>query len=122
MLAKISWFVLAAIHLTPALALPMPSILTRLYGIEGGDPAFALLWHRAALFAVVLLLCIWAALRVEVRPLAVVAVALSMISFLAIYALTGTPAALRTVALADLVGLPFLAIVAWGAFRAPAAG
>lgn len=114
---RLAWLFLALIHALPAIALVRPSLLTSLYGVEPSAPAYALLWHRAALFAVVLLICCWAAVRPEVRKLAAVAVAISMIGFLVIYWVQGMPANLRTIALADLVGLPALAFVAWSAFR-----
>ena len=50
----------------------------RFTACEPDAPAFTLLWHRAALFAVILLICCWAAFRPEVRQLAVVAVTISM--------------------------------------------
>lgn len=114
---RLAWLFLALIHALPATALVRPSLLTTLYGVEPGGPAYVLLWHRAALFAVVLLICCWAAVRPEVRQLAAVAVAGSMIGFLVIYWVQGAPATLRTIAIADLVGLPALAVVAWSAFR-----
>ena len=116
-MVKLAWLLLALIHALPAIALVRPSLLTTLYGVEPAAPAYTLLWHRAALFAVVLLICCWAALRPEVRQLASVAVAISMVGFLIIYAVQGMPANLRTIAIADLIGLPALAFVAWSAFR-----
>lgn len=121
MTTKMCWWLLAAIHAVPAAALFMPSLVTRLYGVEGGSTVFLLLHHRAALFAVVVVVCVWAALRAEVRPLAVAAVGLSMLSFLLLYALAGQPGALRAIAVADLLGLPFLAWAAWAAYRPAAA-
>lgn len=116
MIAVICWGVLGLIHLLPALALFSPSMISALYGVPSGSPTFLLLHHRAALFLCVLLVCVWASLRPEVRPLASVVVAISMISFLWLYAGAGQPAALRQIAIADLAGLPFLAIAAWLAF------
>lgn len=116
-MVRLAWLLLALIHALPAIALVRPSLLTTLYGVEPEAPAFALLWHRAALFAVVLLICCWAAFRPEVRQLAVVAVAISMVGFLIIYGVQGMPANLRTIAITDLIGLPALAFVAWSAFR-----
>lgn len=116
MIAVICWGVLGLIHLLPALALFRPSMISALYGVPSGSTTFLLLHHRAALFLCVLLVCVWAALRPEVRPLASVVVAISMISFLWLYAAAGQPAALRQIAIADLAGLPFLAIAAWLAF------
>ena len=117
MLVRLAWIVLALIHLLPAVALVWPSLLISLYGVERGSPTFTLLWHRAALFAVVLFVCCWAAIRAEVRRLAAVAVGFSMISFLLIFWLQGAPTQLRTIAIADLIGVPILGFVAWRAFR-----
>ncbi|WP_299328457.1 hypothetical protein [Parasphingopyxis sp.] len=116
MVDRIAWGVLALIHLLPAVALVMPALITRLYGVQTDSAVFPLLHHRAALFAAILLICLWAAVDPNVRRMAVVATGLSMLSFLAIYWLNGQPETLRTIALADLAGLPFLAFVAWRAF------
>ena len=116
MAERIAWIILALVHLMPALAAIAPATISRLYGVDAGSPVFPLLHHRAALFAVILLLCVWAAADPAVRQLAVIAVGLSMLSFLAIYMANGQPASLRTIALVDLAGLPALAFVAWRAF------
>ena len=116
MLDRIAWFALALIHLMPALAFFRPAMLTRFYAVDAHSPAFLLLHHRAALFLVVLATCVWAAFDPGVRRLSSVAAAISMLSFLALYWQAGSPPALRAIALADLAGLPFLAIVAWRAF------
>ena len=116
-MVRLAWLLLALIHAVPAIALVRPSLLTTLYGVEPASPAYTLLWHRSALFAVILLICYWAAFRPEVRQLAAAAVAISMVGFLVIYGVQGMPANLRTVANTDLVGLPALAFVAWNAFR-----
>ena len=114
---RLAWFLLALIHALPALALVRPALLTSLYGAEPTSPTYTLLWHRAALFAVVLLICCWAAFRPEVRRLATVAVAISMIGFLVIYWVQGMPSNLRTIAIADLIGVPSLRFVGWNDFR-----
>jgi hypothetical protein len=116
MLERISWGVLALIHLTPALALVRPSLITTLYRVKADNPLFLLLHHRAALFAVILLLCLWAMADPASRRVASVAVGLSMLSFLGLYVLGGSPSALRSIAIADLIGLPALGYVAWRAF------
>ncbi len=121
MIAAICWGVLGIIHLLPSLALFRPAMIGTLYGVEAGSTTFLLLHHRAALFLAVLIVCVWAALRPEVRPMASVVVAVSMISFLWLFAAAGQPPALRQIAIADLAGLPFLAMAAWMAFR-PVAG
>jgi hypothetical protein len=117
MIAVICWGVLGLIHLLPALALFRPSMISALYGVPSGSATFLLLHHRAALFLCVLVICVWAVLQPDVRQLASVAVAISMLSFLWLYAAAEQPAALRQIAIVDLAGLPFLAIAAWLAFR-----
>ena len=117
MLERVAWGLLGLIHALPALALFRPTLLTRLYGVAPGETAFTLLHHRAALFLVVVAICGWATFEPDIRRLAVVAVTISMVSFLALYAMAGRPAALRSIAIADLIGLIPLAVVAWSAFR-----
>ncbi|WP_164117136.1 hypothetical protein [Sphingorhabdus sp. Alg239-R122] len=117
MFERVAWGILALIHLSPAAAFFLPSLITKLYGISSGSDTFILLHHRAALFLVVFIGCIWAIFDPDVRRLAVVGTALSMLGFLAIYIMGGQPDALRSIAIADSIGLPFLAYVAWLAFR-----
>lgn len=117
MIARICWAVLALVHLMPAVATFRPSLIARLYGVAPGTQTFLLLHHRAALFLVVLTICVWAAFRPEVRPLGLVALTISMASFLALYLAGGAPASLRTIAVVDLIGLPFLALAAWQVVR-----
>lgn len=107
---------LAVIHLLPAVALARPALLTRLYGVAPGDGAFLLLHHRAALFLCVLIVCVWAAADPSVRRLGSVVAAVSMMSFLMLWLGAGRPPALRTIAIADLVGLAPLALVSWRAW------
>lgn len=118
MLQPIFWLILAAIHAMPALALFRPATLTALYGIAPTDPLFLLMQHRAALFFAVFAACVFAAFVQEGRRLAVLVVGISMVSFLALYWLAGSPAPLKRIAVVDLAGLPVLAGVAWMAFRA----
>lgn len=113
---RLAWLLLAAIHAMPALALFRPALLTRLYGAAPGDSSYLLLQHRAALFLVVMIVAVWAAFDPAVRRLAVVAVGVSMLSFLTLYAGAGRPPALRSIALADPVGVVPLLFVAWGAW------
>jgi hypothetical protein len=121
MIASACWAALGLIHALPAIALLRPALISSLYGIEAGNVGFLLLHHRAALFLAIVVVCAWAALRPEVRPLASVTVAMSMLSFLWLYASAGQPLALRPIAIADLVGLPVLALASRLAFR-PADG
>lgn len=117
MIERICWLILGLIHAVPALALFRPALISRLYGVDPGTDHFILLHHRAALFLVVVVVCVWAAFRPEVRQLASVAVGISMASFVVIWWLSGMPPALRSIAIADLIGLPVLLYVAWQAFR-----
>lgn len=118
MIDKLTWGVLTLIHILPAMALVKPDLLTKLYGVQTASVTHTLLHHRAALFVCILVICIWAALRPEVRSLACVAVGISMISFLVIYAAAGMPPSLRIIAIADLAGLPFLLLACYRAFSA----
>lgn len=116
MIERLVWGLLALVHITPALALLAPSLLTKLYGVNAGDPLFLLMHHRAALFLAVVVACIWCALDPAPRRLGVVLVAISMLSFLTLYFANGSPPALRQIAIADMIGMPALAYVAWKAF------
>ncbi len=117
MLQSILWLILAAIHAMPALALFRPATLTTLYGVASDSPLFLLMQHRAALFFAVFAACVFAAFVPEGRRLAVLIVAISMVSFLVLYWQAGSPVPLKRIALVDLAGLPVLAGVAWLAFR-----
>ena len=119
MLELICWLLLALVHAVPALAFLMPSLLTRLYGVARGDTIFLLMQHRAALFLMVFVICIWSAFDPTPRRLASISVAISMLSFLMLYAMQGAPASLRQIAVADLIALPALGLAMWKAFAAP---
>jgi len=119
MLERICWLILGlAIHLPPFLAFFAPQLIERLYSVAADDPNFPILHHRAALFGVVMIACLWAAFDPNVRKLVTVLTALSMISFLEIFLIYGQPLSLRTIAIVDASGLPFLAYAGWKAFTA----
>jgi hypothetical protein len=113
---NIGWVLIALIHATPALALFRPALLTKLYGIKTGSGLFTFMHHRAALFLVIVVICLWAVFDPAVRPLACVSVGISMGTFVLIWALSGAPAALRTIANMDILGLAILVFVGWQAF------
>lgn len=117
MLQPIAWVVLAIVHVMPAIAFVRPAMLTTLYGIQPDDRLFLLMHHRAGLFLAVFAVCLWAAWRPEARQAAGIVTTISMVTFLWLYWRSGAPAPLRTIALVDLVGMPFLAFALWGAFR-----
>lgn len=110
------WWLLAALHALPGLALVRPALIERLYGVAPGGDVFVLLQHRAALFAAVAAACLWAAFDPAARGVSCVVVSISMLTFLALYWAAGSPPALRTIALADLAGLAPLAWVTWRAW------
>jgi hypothetical protein len=116
MVEKLCYAALALIHIMPASLLFRPGAIGQLYNIESGGPLLVLLHHRAALFVIVVIACLWAIADPQSRRLAVAVVATSMLSFLAIYWQAGSPPALWGIARADLAGLPFLAYLAWAAF------
>ncbi len=116
MMQPISWLALAAVHFMPALAFFRPAMLGQLYRLAPDNPLFLLMHHRAALFLGVFVLCVWSAFDPAPRKAAVVVTAISMVSFLALYLMAGSPKPLKTIALVDLIGLPFLLVVAWQAF------
>lgn len=116
MVQPISWLALAAVHLMPALAFFRPAMMGRLYRLAPESPLFLLMHHRAALFLGVFVLCVWSAFDPAPRRAAVVVTAISMLAFLGLYLAAGSPRPLRTIALVDLIGLPFLVAVAWQAF------
>jgi hypothetical protein len=113
---RICYAILALIHIIPASMLFRPGSIGKLYRMEAGGPLLTLLHHRAALFAIVVIACLWAMVDPVSRRLAVVVIATSMLSFLAVYWHAGSPPALKSIAKADLIGLPFWAFVAWSAF------
>jgi hypothetical protein len=115
---RICWALLVLIHITPASMLFRPGAISKLYGSAAEGPLLVLLHHRASLFVIVVIACLWAMADPGARRLAAVVVATSMLSFLAVYWHAGSPAALKSIALADLAGLPFLGFVIWRAFAA----
>lgn len=118
MLTTVSWLILAAIHALPALAFFRPASLTSLYGIKPDNPLFLLMQHRAALFLAIFILCLWSAFDPDARKAAAIATAISMLSFLALYVIAGRPEPIKTIAVVDMVGIPFLIFIAWKAFAA----
>ncbi|NJS15821.1 MAG: hypothetical protein HC788_16125 [Sphingopyxis sp.] len=116
-LVQLCWALLALIHIMPALALFRPALLTTMYGVDAGGATYLLLHHRAALFLGVVVLCIWASFDAGARSVAVVVTAISMIGFLLLYGQGGSPPALRTIAVVDMIGLVPLAVVAWAAIK-----
>jgi hypothetical protein len=110
---RLAWLGLILIHLMPAIAVFRPGGIARLYGIKPGNALQLLLEHRSLLFAGIVVLCAWSALDPLPRPAALVATAISVLGYFAIYLKHGMPAgALRTIAKVDLLALPLLAFIA----------
>ena len=122
MLVKAAWAMLALIHLAPAAVLVAPGALGRLYGIAPDGDLAVLLVHRGALFLALVAVCLYALADPAARRAAGLAVAISVVGFLALYARAGLPAGpLRAIALADAVALAPLALVLAAAWRPQAA-
>jgi hypothetical protein len=115
----LSWLLLAALHALPAMVLFVPAMVERLYGTPPSGDIGILLVHRGALFLAVLAAAVMAALHSPSRQLASLIVAISMLTFLWLFLRGGSPASLRTIFLADLVGLAPLALVCWDAWSRP---
>jgi len=116
-IAALCWGLLGLVHAMPALALFQPVLISRMYGVEPGSNVFALMHHRAGLFLVIVVICVWAVLDPAVRQLATIAVGISMGSFVLIWWRSGAPSTLRSIAVADMIGLPVLAYASWQAFE-----
>jgi hypothetical protein len=121
-LVMIGWLLLALIHASPAAALFAPGLIERLYAMPAVGDIGLLLQHRAALFLAVVGACGIAAFHLPSRKLATVVVAISMLTFLWLYLRGGSPERLRTIFIADLVGLVPLALVTWDAWIRHARG
>ncbi|MFO0629524.1 MAG: hypothetical protein U0325_28370 [Polyangiales bacterium] len=117
-IVRLSWALLALLHLAPASVVVAPRMTARLYGVAPDGDVGVLLIHRGALFLAVVALCGLALVEPTARRAASLAVALSVVGFLGVYARAGMPpGALRAIARADLAGLAPLAVVvvdAWG--------
>lgn len=115
---KISWGLLALLHVSPSLAAFVPGMIERLYSVPSDGDLGVLLSHRGLLFLAVLVAAIYAALDPSARKLASVVCAISMVGFLVLYARAGMPqGALRKIAIADLAGLLPLVWVTYQAWR-----
>ena len=112
LLSRACWLVLAAIHVLPAAGLVSASLRHRLYGVDPSGDIAILLAHRALLFGAIVVVSLVAAILEPWRPTAVLIVSVSVISFLIVYMLGGSPAGpLRQIALVDGAALLLLAIV-----------
>jgi hypothetical protein len=105
---------LAVIHALPAIAVLAPARLSSLYGFEVGDSVLTtLLQHRALLFGILAAALIYAIIDPSVRWPVLIGGTVSMAGFLLIAIARGeTSGALRSIVIADIVGLVIAAIAA----------
>ncbi|MEM7565954.1 MAG: hypothetical protein AAF321_01860 [Pseudomonadota bacterium] len=117
LVAKAAWLLLAALHVGPSLVLFTPALAARLYGVDPAGDVGVLVVHRGALFLAVVACALYAVFDLDARRVASIVLAVSMIGFLIVYARAGfPPGSLRTIAIADLVGLlplTFAALQTW---------
>ena len=115
---KISWALLALLHIMPAMTALVPGLIERLYGISSDGDLGVMLLHRGALFLAVFATTIYAIFDSGSRKLASIILVISIVGFLIIYVRNGTPSGgLRKIALADLIFLPPLIWVCFNAWR-----
>lgn len=114
----LAWIVLALVHAPPALATFSPQLRQRMYGVSEDATLGVILTHRGILFLAVAVSCIYAVFENDGRRLASIVAGISMLGFLALYALAKLPKGrMRAIALMDALALPALAfalIDAWG--------
>jgi hypothetical protein len=104
----------AAIHALPLVGVLSAAQVSRLYGLAVLDPNLEiLLRHRAVLFGLLAAFLAYAAFNRPLHTLALVAGAVSVLSFLAVaWAVGGYNAALSTVVKADILAAALLAVAA----------
>ena len=107
-----SLIVVGVIHLIPLSGVLGIGRLNSLYGIGITDPDLSILMrHRAVLFGLLGVFCIYAAIKPPLQFIALIAGAVSVGSFLYLaHATGGYNEELRRVFVADLVAAVFLAI------------
>ena len=110
----ILFWLLAIIHIIPAVSGMSGSRLASLYGIEeSNETLMTLLQHRAVLFGFVAAACIYAAHSPPARWAVLIGAVISMASFILIAFLRGTTSgALSKIIIVDAIGLFFAALAA----------
>jgi hypothetical protein len=105
----LAWLALVLVHVTPAAAAFSPRLRQRMYGVTEDATLAVILSHRGVLFLAVAAACAYAAFDPASRQLASIVAGISVLGFLAIYALSGQPKRLRSIALIDLIAVAPLA-------------
>ncbi|MEX0346275.1 MAG: hypothetical protein AB3N20_15230 [Rhizobiaceae bacterium] len=109
MISAIGLFIAGLIHIAPVTGVLGAETLTRLYGMRFESPEVVLLLrHRAVLFGMLGLLLLAAAFVPGLRAIAVLAAAVSILSFLVLAGLPGN----RPEAIARIIYADWLALVA----------
>ena len=110
----ILFWLIAIIHIIPAISGLSGSRVASLYGIEGDDQTLmTLLQHRAVLFGLVAAACLYAAHSPAARLAVLIGAVISMASFILIAFLRGTTSgALSKIIIVDAIGLFFAALAA----------
>jgi hypothetical protein len=107
------FLIVALINLLPGIGVWSATRLESLYGVPLPEANLVILMrHRAVMLAIVGALLAYAALRPPLRPVAVAAGLLSMLSFVAIAFLGEPNALLRRVAVVDVVASVLLVAAA----------
>jgi len=111
-LVPVSLIVVGVIHLIPLSGVLGVGRLNVLYGTSISDPDLSILMrHRAVLFGLLGVFCIYAAFKPSLQFLALLAGAVSVVSFLYLTLATGGyNDELRRVFVADVIAAAFLAI------------
>lgn len=106
--------VLALVHAPAALGAVSSDALIALYGQVAAEPTIrVMLQHRGAFFALVTLSTAIAVLRPQWRVPAAILAGWSMVSFLGVYLVEGSPdGPLQKIALADGIGIAVLSALA----------
>ncbi|MEM9600201.1 MAG: phosphopantetheine adenylyltransferase [Pseudomonadota bacterium] len=119
-LIPILYGLLALIHILPAMAVLAPARLSSLYGFDAGDSVLTtLLQHRALLFGILAAALIYAVFNASVRWPVLIGAVVSMGGFIVIAMMRGeTGGALRTIVIADVIGLIIAALAAFLLWRA----
>lgn len=105
-LLPVLFWLLAIIHILPALSGLSTSRMTGLYGIDAGNETLmTLLQHRALLFALVAAACIYAAHTPSVRLPVLIGTIISMAGFIVVAAMRGTMSgSLNKIVIVDAAG------------------
>lgn len=115
----ILFYALAFIHVLPALSGMSRGRLAGLYGLDAGDEALmTLMQHRSVLFALAASACVYAAHVASARWPVLIAVFISMASFIVIAISRGQlSSSLSKIAYVDGIGLLIAALLAAIFFR-----